>query len=238
MPQGLLGGRTARRGFALVVVLASLVILTLLLSLSSKTLLTEHQVARTTLDLQTREALTVEAVHYVMSLSLGGATPLDMTLPGAEDVWLDLVDVGGLIDLQTADSRLSSKVIEALALGPDASRLFRNWLRQSASAHTLSDVLRELQAGPDKSAQLAAVATLRSGRPGIHPQAAPLPVLELATDEVGARGRLEAAVPPGFTSQPTGRFFQLWIKRGENRWLAGVVELSANRQKAAWVWAP
>lgn len=220
-----------RRGYALIVVLGALVILAFLASLSSKTLLAEHQSSRATRALLERQALSVDAVGHVLDLALGAQTPARLQLPGHEDVWVELVDLGGLVDLRAARSGLSAKVIEQLDLTVDQQRRFRNWQRASRDDADLSAFLRAIGGTPDQLAALSRVATLRSGRPGVAPQHAPRAVLDLFSETE------TADVPAAFTSQPLRTLRQLWVIRDDTRWLAGEVRLADDRQ-GAWLWAP
>ncbi|WP_299862698.1 hypothetical protein [uncultured Roseobacter sp.] len=220
-----------RHGYALIVVLGALMILAFLASLSSKTLLAEHQNSRATLELQARQALSIDAVDHVLDLALGAQTPARIPLPGQEGVWVELVDLGGLIDLKTARSALSAKVMERLDLTADQERRFRNWQRDPGREGDLSAVLRAIGGTPDQLALLSHVATLRSGRPGVSPQHAPRAVLDLIAK--GADGH----VPAGFVSQPRRTLRQVWVTRDGVRWLAGEVRLADDRS-GAWLWAP
>lgn len=71
-----------RRGYALIVVLGALVILTFLASLTSKTLLAEHHSSIATREFQDRQALSADGVNYLMDLALGARTPARLALPG------------------------------------------------------------------------------------------------------------------------------------------------------------
>ncbi|GFE51967.1 hypothetical protein So717_37200 [Roseobacter cerasinus] len=220
-----------RHGYALIVVLGALVILAFLASHSSKTLLAEHQSGRATQELQQRQALSMDAVTYVFDLALGAQTPARLPLPGHDDVWVELVDLGGLVDLRTARSGLAAQVIDALDLTADQERRFRNWQRASRDEADLSAFLRAIGGTPDQLVALSRVATLRSGRPGVAPQQAPQAVLDLFSEADGA------GVPAAFTSQPLRTLRQVWVNRGGARWLAGEVRL-ADDSSGAWLWAP
>ncbi|GGX44470.1 hypothetical protein GCM10007385_10520 [Tateyamaria omphalii] len=226
-----------RHGYALIVVLGALVILTFLASLSSKTLLSEHHSSVATREFQDRQALSADGVSYVMDLARGARTPARLALPGHDDVWVDLVDVGGLIDLKTARSALSAKVMAHLDLTQDQTRRYRNWQRNPGQEADLSAFLRAIGGTPDQLVPLSRVATLRSGRPGISPMHAPRAVLELVTEADGSREVLMSRVPPAFVSQPRRTLRQVWITRGDVQWLAGEVRVS-DGSGAAWLWAP
>lgn len=228
---------SGRHGYALIVVLAALMILTFLASLSSKTLLVEYQSNRATLEFQNRQALSTDAVTYVMDLALGVRTPMRLQLPGHDDVWVELVDIGGLIDLKTARSALSAKVMTYLELTADQERRFRNWQRDPGPEADVSAFLRAIGGAPDQLLRLSSVATLRSGRPGISPQHAPREVLELITDGKGSREALIGRVPVALISQPRPTLTQVWVNRDGARWLAGEVRI-ADDHSAAWLWAP
>lgn len=226
-----------RRGYALIVVLGALVILTFLASLTSKTLLAEHHSSIATREFQDRQALSADGVNYLMDLALGARTPARLALPGHDDVWIDLVDVGGLIDLKTARSALSSKVMTYLDLSEDQKRRYRNWQRNPGEEKDLSAFLRAIGGTPDQLDPLSRLATLRSGRPGISPIHAPRAVLELVTEADGSRDVLMSRVPPAFVSQPRRTLRQVWITQGDMRWLAGEVRVG-DGVGSAWLWAP
>lgn len=178
-----------------------------------------------------RQALSIDAVDHVLDLALGAQTPARIPLPEQEGVWVELVDLGGLIDLKTARSALSAQVIQHFDLTADQERRFRNWQRDPGGEEDLPAVLRAIGGTPDQLVALSRVATLRSGRPGISPQHAPRAVLDLVTDTADGR------VPPAFVSQPRRTLRQVWVSRDGARWLAGEVRL-ADDQSGAWLWAP
>ncbi|MBY5934923.1 hypothetical protein KUV51_18110 [Tateyamaria omphalii] len=213
-------------------------VLTFLASLSSKTLLAEYQSSRATFELQERQAVSRDAVAFVMDLALGAQTPAHLELPGSPNVRIDLVDVGGLIDLKTAHSALSAKVMEHLDLSPDQQRKFRNWRRNPGTEEDLSAFLRVIDGTPDQLEPLSQLATLRSGRPGISPLHAPREVLEMITGTGEEHDKLTKPVPDAFTSQPRRTLVQVWVNRDDARWLAGEVRLARNHSSAAWLWAP
>lgn len=190
--------RRHSRGFALIVVLSSLAILTIIFSVASSRTMSrlldgasERMLAQR--GFTNRELLTL-ALQLKTSVAGREQTEFNAEINGVTHT-LFLQDVGGLIDLNTAAPELLERVVEAFELGPEAMTDYIAWRRTGRRLLRVSDFLRVTGAGQERLTELLAVATVHSGRRGIAPDVAPQGVLAvLRQDEL----------PPAWLSPPSG----------------------------------
>ncbi|NSX56998.1 hypothetical protein [Parasulfitobacter algicola] len=199
----------SRAGFALVTVLFTLAILTVLLAVASERTMTRLQ--ETSLDRQialmghtNRDALHLSIIDLINDQS-----------PGFEGMLYQ--DVGGLIDLNTASpallQRLFADITETTADRDDALRAYRTWRRQGRRLIRVDDLPRISGLPWSVITRLHQTATVHSGRTGISPDVAPLPVLEIVTGETGTQDQLAERVDPAFVSPPSNVNYLIYRDR-------------------------
>lgn len=222
-----------RAGFALIVVLGGLAVLTSLFTLSSQALITQGLNDRATRILAQRPYETAERMDLVLALGPDKAV---------KTAQFRLVDVGGLIDLNTADPRLIARLIQDLGLPPTAMEHYRNWRRQALRFQRLEDFLRVVGAPATDLPKLYSRATVHSFRRGIAPDIAPDPVLKLVTglggDQPGLmRGPLRNHVPDFYVSDPTNSTYRVWLRGPEGERVLGGVQLTQdpNHRRILWL---
>ena len=207
-----------RRGFALIVVLSSLAILTIIFSVASSRTMSRLLDGASERMLAQRQATGRELLTLALQLKSSAAgreqTEFRAEMNGVMHT-LFLQDVGGLIDLNTAAPEILERVVEAFELGPEAMTDYIAWRRSGRRLLRVGDFLRVTGAGQDQLAELFAVATVHSGRRGIAPDLAPIGVLAiLGQDEL----------PPAWLSPPSGVNYAVGLA-GENARRIGVVHV-------------
>lgn len=202
------GSRTD--GFALIVVLFSLLILTALFAIaqnrslshlhdaaSEERLIRNGQLARDLLDLAI-------ALRHASGDERVTAFPVEVD---GEPAVMRLQDVGGLVDLNTASPALLALLADRLVLPSDALARFRAWRRTPRRALRVSDFARVTGLDDENLPALLQIATVYSGRAGIAPEVAPQAVLDM----LGA-SRPED-VPDTLRSPPSGANFVVTVLR-------------------------
>lgn len=177
---GLTHHRRASSGFALLVVLSTLTILTLLFAISSKRSLTHLRLQDTEATLaevnfQKTELLQAVAARGRPEDQSEGAFEIRL---GDESFQITMVDVGGLIDLNSAAPALLSAYFEALGLTPSDLQEFRTWRQKSRRLLRVIDLARIVNK-PINSAQLIRTATVHSGRSGLAVEESPDELIEM-----------------------------------------------------------
>lgn len=195
-------GAPERRGFALPVVLAGLLLATALFAIAqtrSIAVLSQLETERVALarlaeggDLLTLSMSALLAAPDLRRLDLGDGTSRVLIFQ----------DVGGLIDLNAAHPELLDKLADHLGLGPASMTRFRDWRRSGRRLLSVHDLARLTDLPAERQAELSSLATVFSGRFGIDPDSAPLPVLEIA----GGRD-----LPAAFRSGPSSSVFSIWL---------------------------
>ena len=208
-----------RHGFALIVVLSSLAILTIIFSVASSRTMSRLLDGATEGKLAQRGATNRELLQLALQLKSTAAgrdkTEFRVTLNG-QDYVLFLQDVGGLIDLNTAAPDMLEKVVDAFDLGPEAMADYIAWRRSGRRLLRVGDFLRVTGAGQERLAELQAIATVHSGRHGIAPDVAPARVLALLE---------RAELPPTWLSPPLGVNYAVGLHEGTGARRIGVVHL-------------
>jgi len=192
-------------GFAIVVVLASLLILTTLFAIASQRSMAyvqnqgaERQLAQRQAD----NAAILTILHNLSSEDFLGET-ITLSEP-FEGLSLRLQDVGGLIDLNTAAPELLELLFVGLEFPQTAAADFRSWRREGRRLIRIDDIIRITDADPSILNDLSRVATVFSGRRGIAPDIAP-PELNLILNR---NGNLPIE---NFTSAPSGTNFAVYV---------------------------
>lgn len=196
----------AKHGFALIVVLSGLAVLTTLFAVTSTRAITHLQNVSSDVVLVEHAHLSDEILRYVMAIDFPTADadePHELKLNG-KSISIRLVDVGGLIDLNTAAPELLEKLARKMELDEAALETYHEWKDTPYQLLRVTDFLRVTRASPEHREWLLQVATVHSGRRGIAPSQAPMPVLELTTGQTGSVETLARAVPKTLRSKPTG----------------------------------
>jgi len=179
-------------GFAIVVVLSSLLVLTTLFAIASQRSMTHIQTSDATLRLADRQNRDTAALTLLLEL---GASD---TIPGTvriDDRLLKVQDVGGLIDLNTAAPELLEALFDNLDFPPDAARDFRDWRRIGRRLQRVDDLARITGASATAMVQLEHLATVFSGRRGIAVEIAPEELRNIMRNFPGAN-RPDLATAP------------------------------------------
>ncbi|WP_284165983.1 hypothetical protein [Frigidibacter sp. SD6-1] len=151
-------------------------------------------------------------LRLALRLRANDATAVSYDIEWADKrMQLNLQDVGGLIDLNTANPDLLSRLADDLKVSHDGMRDLREWRRLSLRLLSLQDFVRLTGAAPDSLERLRSAATVHSGRPGIDIASASLSALEIATGSSGTDEELRRHVPSVFSSQPTGTIFDVYL---------------------------
>ena len=209
--------KSRRRGFALIVVLSSLAILTIIFAVASSRTMSRLLDGATERMLAQRGATNRELLQLALQLksTTQGRDKTEFTVSlNGQDYTLFLQDVGGLIDLNTAAPDMLERVVEAFDLGPDAMADYIAWRRSGRRLLRAGDFLRVTGAGQDRLAELQAIATVHSGRRGIAPDVAAAGVLALLGEDP----------PPAWLSPPSGVNYAV-VLRGERTRRIGVVHV-------------
>ena len=168
-----------RRGFAIIVVLSGLMVLTALLAVASQRSLA-HLIDSSS------EVRLARSQHDRMALlrlvrRTGAAEDPELTdLPPPYDgLTVRLQDVAGLVDLNTAAPELLDALFARLGLSEQELRRFRTWRGQGHRLLRATDLIRVAEADPQVAPMLARVATVFSGRTGVAGAVAPPEVIEM-----------------------------------------------------------
>ncbi len=217
-----------RHGFALIVVLAGLAVLTTLFSLTSKTVIRHGLDQRGNVLLAQRQAETIATLDRI--LALGPETA--QALPG-----FHLQDVAGYIDLNTADKTLIEKILADLNLPGTAMVSFTNWRRNTNRFVRLEDFLRIVGAPATALPRLQQLATVHSFRQGIATDIAPDTVLHIVTGlPTAPTNVMRNRVPAELTTSPTGDHFRVWDTTSTPARPLGVVYLPELAELRRIVW--
>ena len=194
----------------MIVVLASLAILTIIFAIASQRSMTLLQTVAAEEQLLARQHRTLEILQIVASAGPEIAETTSLQLPtGPVDPRIQ--DVGGLIDLNTASPELLGQLFDALDFPADADDRFRAWRRDGRRLQRVDDVVRITGADPAITPTLHGVATVHSGRRGIAADVAPQVVLDIAA--------------PAQVSPRSGTNFAIYHNENQKEVLVGVVSI-------------
>ncbi|RLJ60751.1 hypothetical protein BCF46_0957 [Litoreibacter meonggei] len=195
----------ARSGYALVVVLFSLVVLTLIFGTASTRTLTHIQRNQTNRLLA--ERLTTKAAMAELLLALGPQTLLE----SKAQVWqlsllqgVTLQPATGLVDLNTAHPALLSLLLEGYGL-PDttirkALEAHQAWRRHGRKLLRVSDFHRVTGLTADMLPEIENYATIYSGRTGIAATQAPTRLLQHLLGSDDQREALVGQIDPALVA--------------------------------------
>jgi hypothetical protein len=161
-------------GFALIVVLSTLAILTLLFAISTRLSLAHIQAQETELHIAERAALNKRLLHGVsghLAEAREGGT-YEITVDG-QSYQLRVIDVGGLVDLNTASPPLLDAYLSALGMTQEEIARLRAWRQTSKRLLRVEDLIRVTGTTALDQSLLLQTATVHSGRPGVSLEDAP-----------------------------------------------------------------
>jgi len=214
--------RQHTKGFALIVVLAALLVLAALFAASAARV--QRHLAATAGEAALLDRLSTARTALELAMSWKAQQPdidarrFDWATPSGA-MTVELQDVGGLIDLNTASPELIELLFKHLDLGPDNLARYRAFRRGAKRFVRIEDFIRIVGADPDIFTTLQSLTTIFSGRTGIAPEVAPPQVLALFDD-----GQLADVIPERFQSPPSGANFQVRLSTGtQPAKIAGVI---------------
>lgn len=219
--------RERHSGFALLVVLSTLAILTLLFAVSTRLSLAHIQGQGTERHLAEKSALRNELLtrmtHQFGALAEAGQFTISMS---DEDYLIQVVNAGGLIDLNTANPRLLDAYLEGIGLKNENIKKFRDWRQSSKRLLRITDLQRVSGATDIDFATLRQTATVVSGRSGISPSDAP----EMLTDLLASSWRDEWA------SAASSSNFEVFLLGGRADHRIGAFHLSGDGSvRSIWI---
>ncbi|WJY20392.1 hypothetical protein QTA57_10995 [Fontisubflavum oceani] len=180
-------GRPRQTGYALIVVLGMLAIVTVIFSISTAGIVSQSRFLADERYLNMNRNLHSDLLHVAaqaktMNANLEG---LNLTLNN-QNIQISFQDVAGLIDINTAHPDLVERLLGRLAVDADNSQVatenFRALRSQGARIERLEDFVALTMLQQRTEINLAAVATVYSGQAGINPTVAPPAVLEVASN--------------------------------------------------------
>lgn len=158
-----------QRGFAIIVVLSFLLILTVLFAIATKRNQTQISTLSSEQTLLERQSEAVALLHIAANLNpelLISGEPITVPFGDGERT-LIVQDVGGLIDLNTAAPDLLQLVFNHLELDEESVQKYRDWRRDGKRLLRVQDFLRVTGADPAKLDVLLQISTVHSGRRGL-----------------------------------------------------------------------
>ncbi|SFI65104.1 hypothetical protein [Jannaschia pohangensis] len=189
-----------RSGFALIVVLMGLLMIAAVTTIAMQT--RQATIFRSAVegDLIVANASGADIVRLALSMKMEDA---DIRVVELGNRQVELLDVGGLIDLNSAAPGLIDRLIERLGGGTAELAAYRTWRREGRRLVRVDDFIRVTGlVGVD--IDLRKVATVHSGRTGISPEVAPSDVLDLI-------GMSENDLPEQWVSPASGHTFMVNI---------------------------
>lgn len=202
------------RGFALPVVLLGLIAITALFTATNRDALANvaHQSAEAVLaeGALDRHSLLTAAAHQ-----WNHSQPVQtMSVQGAE---IEIRDVAGLIDLNTASRPLLEALFDALELDPSQKNAFYTWRASGRRVLRVEDLARIVGADlPTEAPDIHRLATVRSGRTGLDPQSVTPELLEL----LGL-----SSLPAHLVAQRTASAALVYSKSGQEWLWAGAISI-------------
>ena len=198
-----------KQGFALVVVLFSLAILTLLFSAASTRTLASLQFSAAEVVAATRAADRVEVLDALVTLGRPEGDRLEW-----DGRAVRLQSTGGLVDLNTGGPELLERLLVGYGLSAparaDALQSYRTWRRTGFRLQRVSDFARVAGLDPDTLPGIDRLATVHSGRATLSPEQAPLALLEHLTGAQGDTDVLISLLPPAVLGPSTAANFAVF----------------------------
>lgn len=205
---------SGKQGFALIVVLFSLAILTLLFSAASTRTLVSLQFSGAEVLASTREG---ERVEILDALIARGAPEGNLFEWHGRTVRLQ--STGGLVDLNTAAPELIERLLVGYDLSvterDDALFAYRAWRRTGFRLQRVSDFVRVSGLDAKDLTGLQEFATVHSGRSTLSAEQAPLRLLQHLTGAKGDPSFLIGRLPPAVLGPATATNYAVF--EGEKR---------------------
>lgn len=195
--------RALRRGFALPVVLAGLLIVTALFATAQTRSLSHLGQLEAERRLLVRAADRQAALDFALVQLQAFPETRQASFPLQPQRRLIFQDVGGLIDVNTAHPDLLDRLARTLDVPASGVAQLRDWRRGGLRLLDLKDFARLTGLSWQDAERLPFLATVASGRFGIDPDTAPSAVLDIA-------GAGSGLLPDEFIDQPTASVFSVW----------------------------
>ncbi|WP_322892206.1 MULTISPECIES: hypothetical protein [unclassified Yoonia] len=203
-------GHPRQAGFAIIVVLASLLILTTVFAIASNRSFAQIQMQTGERTLSLRQFVNAEILTLLISIDLDSSLSDVVSLPYPFDgVGLRIQDVGGLIDLNTGRPELLARLFSALNAPNTAAANFWDWRRDGRRLQRVEDLIRIADIDTEQREALLAMATVHSGRNGVADA--------VAQDNVRA---LAAGLPQTAPSQAN---FAVFLQSNGRERLIGII---------------
>lgn len=196
---------TGRQGFALIVVLSALLVLTTLFAITQTRSMTTLQASALERLLLSQSQRDEDLLRLAIAYRLASPDDTQFEVPEGQ---LILQDVGGLIDLNTAAPELLDRLASGLGISNERMTAFRDWRRVPHRTLSTNDFARLTGIAPVDRARLMQLTTVFSGRSGIAPDFAPDSVWSVI-------GSSADSLPPELKSEPAYTVFAVWHKNHE-----------------------
>lgn len=198
-----------KHGFALVLVLFSLAILTLLFSTASTRTLASLQFSAAELVASERIDERIEVLDALVTL--GRPEGDRLTWAGRT---VRLQSTGGLVDLNTGAPELLERLLIGYGLSAteraSALQSYRAWRRQSYRLQRVSDFARVAGLDPARLPGLKSLATVHSARATLSSEQAPTQLLEHLTGTQDSREVMIGLLPPNLLGPATDANFAVF----------------------------
>lgn len=175
-------------GYALITVLFSLAIITILLTSASRLNVNHARYVSDQNHLANRLPRAETLLHLAIAEWRVQDAPRMVSFRYIGETYsAEFQDVSGLVDLNTASPALLFALLTGLNIEDPRGVIddYHAWKREGYRLQRVSDFARVTGISPDSAQQLAPFVTLSSGRRGIAPNAAPLALLETLTGDTG-----------------------------------------------------
>lgn len=199
----------SKHGFALVVVLFSLAILTLMFSAASTRTLAGLQFNAGEVVVSDRFDERIEILDALKTL--GRPEEDRLSWAGRE---IRLQSVGGLVDLNTASPEILERLITGYELSAtdiaSALQNYRTWRRQGYRLQRVSDFSRVTGIETEKLPNLKSLATVHSGRAVLSSEQMPTELLAHLTGGQDSRDIMISLLPPNLLGPATSANFAVF----------------------------
>ena len=206
-------------GFALIVVLSSLLILTGLFAIAQARSMTALGAGASEKLLLQNAQRDEDLLQLAIAYRLGHPDGTTFEIAGVPVL---LQDVGGLIDLNTAAPELLDRLATGLGISSEKLSLFRTWRRTPHRLLSTADFSRLTGLPVETANRLSGLSTVYSGRIGIAPETTPTEVWKVI-------GLEASTLPAAMQSPPANAVFAVFINRAEHRRYIGTIEVGASQ---------
>lgn len=213
-----------KSGFALIVVLSSLVIISILYTIvatSNISRVISHKTTEQAASNQHQKRALLLLCAEIVGRSgerIDPRQPFGLSI-GHRAYTISLRDVGGLVDLNTANPELLEHFLKTFGLSEPEVRDYRKWRRAPNRAQRIRDLTHIAKMDPQRLQQLRSLSTVNSGRAGISIDDAPDALKTILGSQLQR-----------WSSPPSGEIFQVWATEDANApELLGVVSISSQQ---------